>query len=73
MLLERAIEAGADELSLVGGQNEFLRPRHLLRAERLRVVVLPRLGAPLLGMDVMGRLRWQQRDGVLSIHTEASP
>ena len=38
-----------------------------LRVERLRVVVLPELGAPLLGMDVLGRLRWQQDAGVLRI------
>lgn len=39
-----------------------------VRAERLRVVALPALdGRPLLGMDVLGRLRWQQRDGVLRV------
>ena len=39
-----------------------------VRAERLRVVALPDLDdRPLLGMDVLGRLRWQQRDGVLRI------
>ena len=37
-------------------------------AQRLRVVALRALGSnPLLGMDVLGRLRWQQRDGVLRI------
>jgi aspartyl protease family protein len=37
-------------------------------ARRLRVVALPRLEEhPLLGMDVLGRLHWQQRDGVLRI------
>ena len=36
--------------------------------ERLRVVALPGLSDnPLLGMDVLGRLRWSQRDGVLRI------
>ena len=36
--------------------------------KRLRVVALPGLdGRPLLGMDVLGRLRWQQRNGVLRI------
>ena len=36
--------------------------------QRLRVVALPGLGAnPLLGMDVLGKLRWQQRDAVLRI------
>ena len=39
-----------------------------VRVERLRVVALPGLsGSPLLGMDVLGRLRWEQRDGVLRI------
>ena len=42
-------------------------------AQRLRVVALPGLDEhPLLGMDVLGRLRWQQRDGVLRIHLRAS-
>jgi aspartyl protease family protein len=39
-----------------------------VRAERLRVVALPTLDErPLLGMDVLGRLHWQQRNGVLTI------
>lgn len=39
-----------------------------VRAERLRAVALPELGEqPLLGMDVLGRLRWEQRGGVLRI------
>jgi aspartyl protease family protein len=38
-----------------------------VRAERLRVVALPNLASPLLGMDVLGRLHWQQRDGALRI------
>jgi aspartyl protease family protein len=38
-----------------------------VRAERLRMVSLPNLDAPLLGMDVLGRLHWQQRDGALRI------
>lgn len=38
-----------------------------VRAERLRIVALPNLDAPLLGMDVLGRLHWQQRDGALRI------
>ncbi len=39
-----------------------------VRAERLPLVVLPALGEqPLLGMDVLGRLRWQQDGGVLRI------
>jgi aspartyl protease family protein len=36
-----------------------------VRAERLRMAALPELSAPLLGMDVLGRLRWQQNAGVL--------
>jgi aspartyl protease family protein len=37
-------------------------------AQGLRVVALPGLGAnPLLGMDVLSRLRWQQGDGKLRI------
>jgi aspartyl protease family protein len=38
-----------------------------VRAERLRMVALPNLDGPLLGMDVLGRLHWQQRDGALRI------
>lgn len=38
-----------------------------LRVERMRVVALPDLQLPLLGMDVLGRLRFSQQDGVLRI------
>lgn len=38
-----------------------------LGAERLRVTVLPDLAAPLLGMDVLSRLRFTQQDGVLRL------
>jgi aspartyl protease family protein len=39
-----------------------------VKVERLHIVALPRLGeSPLLGMDVLGKLHWQQRDGVLRI------
>jgi aspartyl protease family protein len=38
-----------------------------IAAERLRVAVLPRLDAPLLGMDVISKLRLAQRDGVLTL------
>lgn len=39
-----------------------------VRAERLPLVVLPALGdKPLLGMDVLGRLHWQQQGSVLRI------
>ncbi|MDQ6681072.1 MAG: retroviral-like aspartic protease family protein [Pseudomonadota bacterium] len=44
-----------------------------VRAERLRIVALPGLDdRPLLGMDVLGRLHWQQRDGVLRIDLRAA-
>lgn len=36
-----------------------------LRADRLRMTALPDLQAPLLGMDVLGKLQWQQQQGVL--------
>ena len=36
-----------------------------VRAERLRVAVLPQLDAPLLGMDVLSRMRFSQGDGVM--------
>ena len=43
-----------------------------VRVRNLRVVALPRLGErPLLGMDVLGRLHWQQRDGTLRIELRA--
>jgi len=38
-----------------------------VRVDRLRIVALPALGSPLLGMDVLGKLAWQQSDGMLSI------
>ncbi len=38
-----------------------------IQADRLRVVALPDLTAPLLGMDVLGRLRLEQADGVLRV------
>ena len=43
-------------------------------AEGLRVVALPGLGdSPLLGMDVLGRLRWTQGDGLLRIDLRRRP
>ena len=44
--------------------------------QQLRVVALEGLNSrrteqPLLGMDVLGKLRWQQRDGVLRIELGA--
>ena len=44
-----------------------------VRADRLRMVALPNLHAPLLGMDVLGRLHWQQRDGALRIDLGSGP
>ena len=38
-----------------------------VRVDRLRIAALPALAAPLLGMDVLGRLRLQQSDGVLRV------
>lgn len=43
-----------------------------LRAERLRVTVLPSLQSPLLGMDVLGRLHLTQQGGVLRIEGAAA-
>ncbi len=45
------------DLSLEGG----------LQAPRLRVVVLPTLDAPLLGMDVLGRLKFSQHAGEFTV------
>lgn len=42
-------------------------------AERLRVTALPQLQAPLLGMDVLGKLRWQQDQGVMRVELTAQP
>ncbi len=38
-----------------------------VRAERMRVTVLPRLESPLLGMDVISKLKLSQSDGVLTL------
>lgn len=38
-----------------------------VRADKLAVTVLPDLGAPLLGMDVLGRLHFSQKPGELRI------
>jgi len=40
-----------------------------VRVERMRLTALPGLGTPLLGMDVLGRLRWQQDAGRLRVDT----
>jgi len=50
-----------------------LRLQGGVHVERLRIVALPGLGErPLLGMDVLGRLRWQQDGGVLRIELGAT-
>ena len=38
-----------------------------VRVERLRVAVLPRLASPLLGMDILSKLRFTQSEGVLRL------
>lgn len=38
-----------------------------VQAERLAVTVLPALGAPLLGMDILSKLDFKQQDGALHI------
>lgn len=38
-----------------------------VQAERLAVAVLPALGAPLLGMDILSKLNFKQQDGALHI------
>jgi aspartyl protease family protein len=40
-------------------------------AQRLPVTVLPALGAPLLGMDVLSKMRFTQHDGVLRLEPGA--
>jgi aspartyl protease family protein len=44
-----------------------------VRADRLRVTVLPALQAPLLGMDVLSKMRWAQQGGTLRIEPGAAP
>ena len=38
-----------------------------VRADRLRVAILPDLASPLLGMDVLSQLHFSQSDGVLRL------
>lgn len=52
-------EVGTAQVALDGG----------VTAERLTVAVLPALRTPLLGMDVLGRLRLTHSGGVLRIET----
>lgn len=53
---------GRGDLQLQGG----------VQVQRLPITVLPALGSPLLGMDVLGRLRFSQTDGVLRIQPQAA-
>lgn len=41
-----------------------------VQAERLAVTVLPALGAPLLGMDILSKLDFRQEDGKLHIRAQ---
>ena len=61
---------GVVEAEVVVGD---LRLQGGLRAERLRMAALPDLHAPLLGMDVLGKLRWQQQQGVLRFEMAGAP
>lgn len=77
-----AVELGLETLgpvrsSTAGGMvvGQLVRADIALRggvsAQRLRIVALPALGPrPLLGMDVLGRLRLQQDGGVLRIQAD---
>ena len=49
--------SGRADLQLQGG----------VRVQRMPLTVLPALGSPLLGMDVLGKLRFSQADGVLRL------
>jgi aspartyl protease family protein len=53
--------AGSGTLQLQGG----------VRVDRLPITVLPALGSPLLGMDVLGRLAFSQDGGVLRLRPAA--
>jgi aspartyl protease family protein len=44
-----------------------------VRAERLRVAVLPALEAPLLGMDLLSKMRFSQHGGTLRVEPGAAP
>jgi aspartyl protease family protein len=74
-LAERAglVAEGTLQSSTAGGvvQGTLARADVVLqggvRAERLRVAVLPRLESPLLGMDVLSKMRFTQNDGVLRL------
>ena len=76
-LAERAglVSEGSVRSSTAGGTVQGWVGRADLRlqggvlAERLPITVLPALSAPLLGMDVLGKLRFSQAEGVLRVHS----
>ena len=75
----KLLPIGSVQSSTAGGQvtGQVMRADLELRGgvnvQRLRVVALPGLGPnPLLGMDVLGKLRWQQHDAVLRIELNAA-
>jgi aspartyl protease family protein len=43
-----------------------------ISVQRLRLTALPDLSAPLLGMDVLSRLRWEQGQGVIKFRLPAA-
>ena len=51
----------------VGFAIQQKQPRVGVQTKRLRMTALPNLDKPLLGMDVLGRLRWQQDAGVMKV------
>lgn len=59
-----ATAAGVVEGTVVRADLEL---RGGLRVRQARLVALPALPAPLLGMDVLGKLRWRQADGTLIV------
>lgn len=41
-----------------------------VQVDHLRITALPQLSHPLLGMNVLGRLRWRQHDDVLTVELQ---
>ena len=66
----QALEAGLGGAAAVAQAHRAfvaLALRGGVQALRLPVTVLPALDAPLLGMDLLGRLSFTQADGVLRL------